>query len=95
VSGGHVRVNATKVHKPATSISPGDVLTFLQSRDIRVVRVVALGQRRGPAPEAQMLYEDLTPVRDAVPENPGYEGKGRPTGKDRRALGSFRRRPLE
>lgn len=90
-----MRVNAAKVQKPATAIGPGDVLTFLQGRSIRVVRVVALGQRRGPASEAQMLYEDLTPARDTVPQNPGYQGKGRPTGKDRRALGSFRRRPLE
>ena len=90
-----MRVNATKVQKPATSVGPGDVLTFLQARNIRVVRVVALGQRRGPAAEAQTLYEDLTPERDDVPRNPRHEGKGRPTGKDRRALGSFRQSPLE
>ena len=95
VSGGHVRVNSTKVLKPAASIGPGDVLTFAQGREVRVVRVVALGERRGPAPEAQTLYEDLTPVKETVPKNPSYEGKGRPTGKDRRALGSLRRSPLE
>jgi ribosome-associated heat shock protein Hsp15 len=37
------------------------VLTFPQARDIRVVRVVALGARRGPASEARTLYEDLAP----------------------------------
>jgi len=95
VSGGHVRVNGTKTHKPAASIGPGDVLTFLQARDIRVVRVVALGQRRGPAAEAQALYEDLTPEKPAAARNPSYDGKGRPSGRDRRALGSLRRRPLE
>lgn len=95
MSGGHVRVNAQKVLKPAASVGPGDVLTFLQGRDIRVVKVVALGERRGPAPEARTLYEDLTPLKEKVPENPQYEGKGRPTGKDRRALGSLRRSPLE
>ena len=95
VAGGHVRVNSQKVHKPAVTVGHGDVLTFAQGRDVRVVRVVALGERRGPAPEAQTLYEDLTPDTDSVPRNPSYEGKGRPTGKDRRALGSFRRGPLE
>ncbi|MGR3638711.1 RNA-binding S4 domain-containing protein [Alterinioella nitratireducens] len=95
IAGGHVRVNAVKTHKPAATVTPGDVLTFLQGRDIKVVRVVALGERRGPAPEAQALYDDLTPAKDDVPRNPGYEGKGRPTGKDRRALGSLRRSPLE
>jgi len=90
-----VRVNAQKVHKPAASVGPGDVLTFPQGREVRVIRIVALGERRGPAPEAQQLYEDLTPVGESVPKNPSYEGKGRPTGKDRRALGSLRRSPLE
>ncbi len=95
VSGGHVRVNATKVHKPATSVGPGDVLTFLQGRDVRVVRVLGVGERRGPAPEAQALYDDLTPEKDSVPRNPGFDRKGRPSARDRRALGSLRRSPLE
>ncbi|MFO7922025.1 MAG: RNA-binding S4 domain-containing protein [Nioella sp.] len=95
VAAGHVRVNAQKVHKPAGTIRPGDVLTFTQGRVVRVVKVVALGDRRGPAPEAQTLYEDLTPVKETGPKNPAYEGKGRPTGKDRRMLGSFRSGPLE
>ena len=40
-------------------VRPGDVLTFPQARAIRVVRVLALGRRRGPAPEARALYEDV------------------------------------
>ena len=39
----------------------GDVLTFPQGPRIRVIRVLALGLRRGPAPEAQALYLDLEP----------------------------------
>jgi len=35
------------------------VLTFPQGRTVRIVRVVSLGSRRGPASEAQALYEDL------------------------------------
>lgn len=95
MSAGHVRVNTTKVHKPSATVKPGDVLTFVQGREVRIVRVVAIGARRGPASEAQTLYDDLTPVRENVPKNPRYEGKGRPSGKDRRALGSLRRSPLE
>ena len=86
VSGGHVRVNGNRVLKPALSVSPGDVLTFSQGRIVRVVRVEALGTRRGPAPEAQTLYADLTEKQDAPAKNPGFEGKGRPTKKDRRAI---------
>ena len=54
-----VRINQTLVTKPHYRVRPGDVLTFPQGRTIRVVRVLALGTRRGPAPEAQALYEDV------------------------------------
>lgn len=84
IASGHLRVNGSKVAKPAHGVGPGDVLTFPQGRRVRVVRMAALSERRGPAPEAQALYEDLTPEETAVPRNPGYEGKGRPGGKDRR-----------
>ncbi|WP_170513410.1 RNA-binding S4 domain-containing protein [Ruegeria atlantica] len=86
VSGGHVRLNGNRVLKPAQAVEPGDVLTFPQGRVVRVVRVEKLGERRGPAPEAQTLYFDMTEKKDAPPGNPGFEGKGRPTKKDRRAL---------
>lgn len=86
VSGGHVRVNSDKISKPAFTVGPGDTLTFPQGDTIRVVRVVAIGTRRGPAPEAQQLYEDLTPVQEKRPPAPKTEGKGRPTKKDRRDM---------
>jgi len=54
-----VRINRTLVTKPHYRVRPGDVLTFPQGREIRVVRILALGIRRGPAPEARMLYEDI------------------------------------
>lgn len=95
VSGGHVRVNGAKVSKPAHKVGPGDTLTFAQGHDIRVVEIVALGQRRGPAPEARTLYHDLTPIKDSTPPAPRYEGKGRPTKKDRRQNHLFAHRPLE
>ncbi|THD73295.1 RNA-binding S4 domain-containing protein [Thalassobius vesicularis] len=86
VNGGHIRVNGNKIAKASHSIGPGDVLTLPQGNQIRVVRVLELGTRRGPAPEAQTLYADLTEVKDAVPPAPRYEGKGRPTKRDRRMI---------
>jgi ribosome-associated heat shock protein Hsp15 len=59
VATGVVRVNAVRVLKPATSVAVGDGLTFVQNGRVRVVRVLALGLRRGPAPEARLLYQDL------------------------------------
>lgn len=95
VSGGHVRVDGVRVSKPAFALRPGDTLTFPQARRIRVIRVEHLAKRRGPAPEAQALYLDLTPVEDAAPANPRFEGKGRPTKKDRRSTDLSKRWPLE
>ena len=54
-----IRVNSVLVTKPHYRVRPGDVLTFPQAKTVRIVRVVALGSRRGPASEAQTLYEDL------------------------------------
>lgn len=61
VSGGRMRLNSRVVAKPAQAVRPGDVLTFALGRRIMVVRVLAAGHRRGPAPEARGLYEDLSP----------------------------------
>ncbi|MDP5215790.1 RNA-binding S4 domain-containing protein [Ruegeria sp. 2205SS24-7] len=91
VAGGKVRVNGTRTEKPAQSVGPGDVLTFAQAREVRVIRIEAIGERRGPAPEAQQLYQDLSEPKDKVAKNPGYEGKGRPTKKERRSLDLSRR----
>ena len=88
VAAGHVRINTTRVSKPAQTVTADDVLTFAQSRQIRVIRVIAMGVRRGPAVEAQALYEDLTP-----PEEPKIEHVRvgtRPTKKDRRAMDALR-----
>ncbi|MDC0739650.1 RNA-binding S4 domain-containing protein [Cognatishimia sp. SS12] len=95
VSGGHVRVNGQKIAKSSFSISPGDVLTFPQAKQIRVVRIEMLGTRRGPAPEAQQMYFDMTEVRENVPRAPRFEGKGRPSKKDRRNLDLMKNSPLE
>ena len=88
VSDGRCRVNGTPVAKPAYAVGPGDVLTFPQARVVRVIRVEALGDRRGPAPEAQALYTDLAPPAppEPGPPVPRYEGKGRPTKRDRRQI---------
>ena len=46
VGEGHVRVNGARATKPALAVTPGDVLTFPQGHEIRVVRIVALGTRQ-------------------------------------------------
>ncbi|MFN3146255.1 MAG: RNA-binding S4 domain-containing protein [Paracoccaceae bacterium] len=95
VAGGHVRVNAQKVSKPAQAVGAGDTLTFPQGRRIRVVRILGLADRRGPAPEAQALYDDLSPPEDDTPAAPRFDGGGRPTGRDRRKLSQAKGSALE
>ncbi|MEZ5674938.1 MAG: S4 domain-containing protein [Thalassovita sp.] len=94
VTGGHIRVNGTKIAKASHAIGPGDVLTLPQGHQIRVVRAGTGGAAR-TAPEAQTLYADLTEVKDDVPPAPRYEGKGRPTKRDRRMFDLGRAGELE
>jgi len=60
---GGVRVNRQPTDKPHARVRCGDLLTFAlgsaERGEVRVWRVVALAQRRGPAPEARALYEEL------------------------------------
>ena len=84
---GKVRANSAVVRKPHHGLRIGDVLTFPQGRRIRVVRVLDYGDRRGPAPLARTLYEDIAPptASDRAPP-PRERGGGRPTKRDRRAI---------
>ena len=66
VEQGRVRVNGQSVTKPARLIGPGDVLTLPFGGAIRVVRIIALDDRRGPAPAAQGLYMDIGPQPSAA-----------------------------
>ena len=90
---GQLRLSGSLVAKAHQKVKVGDVLTFPQGCHIRVVKVRALGNRRGPASEAQSLYEDLRPPtaetrlpRD-TPVARRAAGSGRPTKTERRALG--------
>ncbi|MGC6512078.1 MAG: RNA-binding S4 domain-containing protein [Parvibaculales bacterium] len=97
---GRIRINGEKAGKASTVVKKGDVLTFPKERDIRVIEILALGSRRGPATEAATLYRDLQP-----PSPPGSEqgkktaplftrrpGTGRPTKRDRRHFDRFRQK---
>lgn len=92
---GNVRVNSEKIDQASVLIKPGDVLTLTQERRILVLKVLGCGLRRGPAPEAQLLYEDITPkpvaANEAGPAAARRDpGSGRPTKRDRRKIDQFR-----
>lgn len=91
VTGGKVRINGERCEKASTIVKVGDVLTFPAGPRVRVIKVKNGGERRGPATEAQSLYEDMTPPpekREEAPAPPAKRepGSGRPTKKERRAI---------
>jgi len=59
---GSIRINRQPTLKPHAKLRIGDVLTLPIRGDVRVLRVVALAQRRGPAEAARLLYEDVSDV---------------------------------
>ncbi len=63
---GHVRLNGKRIDKAHQNVSAGDVLTLPLARRVLVIEVLALPERRGPAPEAQSCYR----VLDETPANP-------------------------
>ena len=83
---GRIRVSGTLVRKASHAVQAGDVLTFPLGPHIRVVRILALGARRGPASEARTLYADLSPPVAAAALARREAGAGRPTKSDRRAI---------
>lgn len=93
VTDGKIKVNRIKAEKASQLIKVGDVITSRLTRTIRVLKVAGLGERRGPAVEAQRLYEDLTPppTRTEQGDPPiawadRAPGSGRPTKRDRRRI---------
>ena len=94
---GRLRVNGERISKASRLIRPGDVLTFPLGAHIRVVKILDPGTRRGPAPEARLLYEDLSPPAaaqesggDGVSPESRPAGAGRPTKKDRRDIAAWK-----
>ena len=54
---GRIRRNDVRVVKASVEVKIGDILTLPRGREVAVVRVLGCGERRGSAPEAQLLYE--------------------------------------
>jgi len=96
VESGKARVNKTRVSKASRTVRAGDVITLAIHEQIKVLKVIACGVRRGPATEARELYEDMSPppvprVHKAkvLPSALREKGAGRPTKRDRRRIDAW------
>ena len=101
IAASRVRLNEERV-KPAHEVKPGDSLAIRVGEYDWKITVRALSDKRGPAPQARLLYEETAAsraererrmdIRRFSPE-PAATIKGRPTKKDRRDLDSWNRSP--
>lgn len=63
-SQGHLRRNGIRVVRPSQEVAIGDILTIPLGAQVRLIEVLALPERRGPAREAQAHYRMLDPARE-------------------------------
>ncbi|ANY18991.1 Heat shock protein 15 [Tsuneonella dongtanensis] len=61
VATGHIRRNGSRVARASQDVGAGDTLTIPLPSGVRVIEVLALPVRRGPAAEAQGCYRTLDP----------------------------------
>jgi len=58
---GHIRLNGRRVDRGHLLVRANDILTIPIGREVRVVRIISLPERRASAPTAQSCYEILKP----------------------------------
>ena len=56
---GHVRIDGKRVEKSSEEVRVGSVIALPLHDRVRVLRVLSLPERRGPASEARACYEEL------------------------------------
>ena len=93
---GQVTINGAKVRKAGAAVRLGDNVAVILGTIKRSVTVRGLGEKRGPAEVARLLYDEAAPVEKLTSEDaalPLYKpflvrarGSGRPTKKDRRSI---------
>jgi ribosome-associated heat shock protein Hsp15 len=99
VLGGHVKVGGERV-KPAREVGAGDTVEVQVGPVRRVVVVTAVAERRGPAKEAALLYEETPESREErerialerrLARPLGADLGARPTKQERRRLDALRK----
>jgi ribosome-associated heat shock protein Hsp15 len=58
---GTARIDGKRVDKPSEPVRVGSVIAVPLRGRVRIIRVLALPERRGPASEARAAYEEIEP----------------------------------
>lgn len=78
---GHLRRNGVRVTRPSQEVSIGDILTVPLGNSVSLIEVLALPERRGPAPDARACYRALDPARQTdlgAVEQSRFQGDAQP-----------------
>lgn len=94
VNSGKIRINHQRITKASHEVQIGDTITYVANKKVRILKIAGIGARRGPAPEAVLLYDDISPpdipltIEARVNATSGQreDGAGRPTKKQRREI---------
>lgn len=66
ILGGKIRItrngHTERIRKPGLYLKPGEQVTFIRGTKLVQIEMISAGTRRGPAPEAQLLYRDHSPA---------------------------------
>lgn len=99
---GKIRVDREKISSPSRKILIGNVLTITRDRDIKIIEILGLADKRGPFSQAQHLYNDLSPptpkkqeVEQTKESMSRIQSDGRPTKHQRKQIVAMKRNSKE
>jgi ribosome-associated heat shock protein Hsp15 len=75
VADGYLRLNRQPTDKPHSKLRIGDIVTLPLRGEVRVIAVLALAKRRGPAAEARKLYQEIQPTDAEANASPCGDGQ--------------------
>ena len=80
IEAGHLRCNGKRITQSSYAAIEGDVLTFPVGKQVKIIEILQLPERRGPAMEAQSCYRTLDPAgQSALAEETERNFKGNRT----------------
>ena len=79
---GHIRLNGRRIERASATVRPGDMMVLPLGGGVRVIEVLTIPVRRGPAPEAQACYRTVNVAGEVPGDSPGRPGCDRATVDD-------------